>query len=159
MGEIKNVKHFGVDQLENELKTPIQEDRQAWRILEKLAECFIDVSRGVDNIKLEVFGNGVPGGLKAQVIRVMTEMESMQAKQDSIESKLDLIIQSTLEDKKTKSDIENKVQERKDSFQGFIDWFSNKVLPSVVSYIIMTCMLIFAFAVVWASGLVKLSLP
>ena len=159
MGETKHIRHFGLDQLENELQTPIENDKQAWRILEKLAECFIDSSRSIDNIKIEVYGNGVPGGLKAQVITLLDKIESIQDNQSRMEEKLDATILRTSNKDERQIMVETAKQERKDSFDGLVDWFKDKVLPSVVSYVIMTGMLIFAFAVVWASGLVKVSAP
>lgn len=106
------------EQLLNELETPITTNKQSWRILERLATCFVSVARDVVDISIELYGNGTPGGLKVEVMNIGRDIKDIK---DYIEE------QKTMPHTRR---AEDSVQQ--DDFQKFTKWLIDKIVPPLV---------------------------
>lgn len=104
------------EQLLNELETPITTNKQSWRILEKLATCFVSVARDVVSISIELYGNGTPGGLKVEVMNIARDIKDIK---EYIEE------QKTIPHTRRDGDTD-------DDFQKFTKWLIDKILPPLV---------------------------
>lgn len=139
MSEIKNTNKVCVEILSKALEEPITTDRQSYYILERLAGCFVEVARDVRNTTIEVYGNGVPGGLKAEVASIRMEIASI--KEDIGEGMSD-IKQMIAEDRI----LLNKPKEA-DPFSRLLSWAVDKLLPHLVTAIIATVTSIIIWAI------------
>lgn len=169
MPDARNVERVCIDVLTEALNKPITTPKQSYYLLEKLALCFVSVARDVSSISHEVYGNGIPGGLKAQVQQLMNNQKSIESKQDSIEDKLDLIrtelfnerLRVSNREQSQDNKLENLANEtaRKDTFNVVVKWFADKVLPGIVSFIVTIVITAISILIAMSSGWVIVTLP
>lgn len=108
-----------IQSLSNELVKPITSAKQAYYIIGLLGQYYVSMyelqqQRHEEFVTLakEVYGNGVPGGIKLKV--------------SSIETKLDAL----------KIVIEQE-QKQPDTFKRVVSWFVDKVLPTLTGMAII----------------------
>lgn len=121
------------EQLLKELETPITTNKQSWRILEKLATCFVSVAKDVVDISVELYGNGTPGGLKVEVMNIGRDIKDIK---DYIE-----------EQKAAPHTRRSNDAFEQDDFQKFTRWLVDKVIPPLVVGAIVTIMNVILFAI------------
>lgn len=170
--EMKNHKKVCVDLLEEELKTPITTQVRAWRIIERLAACFVSQTRSHQNLALEVYGNGTPGGLKKRMIDLengQANLESGQVRLEEGQQRIENQIQEMnknimaglikrtnqdFQDYETNKNIRQKTELEKhdiedseddDWFRGIVKWFVDKCLPGLVNGLILLIISALAF--------------
>lgn len=174
MTDVRTTDKVCVEVLSEALSTPITTSKQSYYILERLALCFVSVARDVSALSKEVYGNGVPGGLKAQVQALAQSQIEIKIQQEYILKKIDMlreeltnerikrasreeeILKKTVDDR---HDLEEMNKDRKDTFDGIVKWFADKVLPSLVIFTLTTLGIGFAILVAMSSGLVTVTFP
>jgi hypothetical protein len=111
------------DLLEKELQKPITSAKQSYRILELTAMGIVSLTRQQYTISKELYGNGVPGGVKGEVASV----KAAQAETQKDVNEMKLLMSSSI------SPIKVKEEPPKLSWADtFIKWFADKVLPALV---------------------------
>lgn len=111
-----------VDLLEEEMLRPKKRPRllDVYSTLLRLAQCFVATTRQVDEMSNEVYGNGVPGGLKLQVSQLCNDMaEVKKYMKESSQIKYG---------RRTEDEGDDK-----DTFATAVKWFVDKVLPTLVT--------------------------
>ena len=142
----KHIQKVCVEQLQKELgKGDIKTAKRGWDLFYRYLSCFIAVSKQVDNLTIELYGNGTPGGIKQDVALVLQKVEDIS--KDLEEMKKD-----AKEDRKhygkRKSDLPTTTKE-KDTFDKLIYWFIDKILPSIViAFIILVANIVLLGAAV-----------
>lgn len=126
----KDIKKVCVAQLEAELlrEGSIKTPKQGWALFYRYLSCFVAVAKQVDNITLELYGNGTPGGLKQDVAILLEKVTTLTE-----------LVRST-DDKggtrptygRRSSDLPQQLPVDRDSFAQVIRWFVDKVLPAVI---------------------------
>lgn len=117
-----------IDLLKHELEKPIKASAQAWRLLERLAEAFIAMSDDVNDLSTELYGNGVPGGMKIQLIRLLDDV----------------------------AEIKEKLLPMKGStFDTFVKWFVDKVLPALIVFAITSFIQVSVFVIAFLVAVVN----
>lgn len=111
------------DLLEKELQKPITSSKQSYRILELTAMGIVSLTRQQYTISKELYGNGVPGGVKGEV----ASMKAAQVETQKDISEMKLLMSSSISPVKVKD--EPKTLSWADTF---IKWFVDKVLPALV---------------------------
>lgn len=101
------------DILKNELTSEITSQKQAYKIIGLLATCFVSVAEDQTVIAREIYGNGEPGGLKLEVMKVNERLSD---------------IHEYIEEEKASK----QVQQQSSSFDRFVKWAVDKVLPPLV---------------------------
>jgi len=125
------------EQLSKELEMPITTNKQSWRILEKLATCFIAVAKDVVEISNELYGNGTPGGLKVDMINIARDIREIR---EYIEA------QKTAQHTRRLGDPG--LETIPDDFQVFTKWLVDKIVPPLVVGAIVTAVNVVLFAIV-----------
>ena len=148
MSESKNTNKVCVEILSKALEEPITTDMQAYYILERLASCFVEVARDVRNTTIEVYGNGTPGGLKAEVASIRDELAGL--KKDIDRGMAD--IKQMISDDRVEL---HKPKEDSDSFKKVTIWIVDKLLPHMITAIISVIVGI----LIWAIRLGAVSAP
>lgn len=100
---------------------PIKSDQEAWQVIQHLAACFVFVAFQVDQLGLEVYGNGNPGGMKAELLVISKRVVALS----KMTKELTPILRRM------------SLRQPKSSFDRFKVWLSDKVAPSVVTFIVM----------------------
>ena len=98
------------DLLKKEIDGEITTAKQAYKIIGMLATCFVSVAEDSTVMAREIYGNGEPGGLKLEVAKINDKLTSIH---EYIE-----------EEKKSKT--------YGSSFDHFVKWMVDKILPSLV---------------------------
>lgn len=124
-------------------------------MLHMLATCFVSLAHDTSAIASEVYGNGVPGGLKLEMVVIKEKIERLDTQLASIADYIE-------EDKKVKYGRRqgDPVVGDQDTFKSMLKWFVDKVLPSLVGgliiFIINTILFISAFMLALANGWITL---
>lgn len=115
-------------------KGAVVDAKRAYRVLELVGNCLLPISRDVDALTIQVFGNGTPGGLRADVAALRNELQALR-----------LMLDDGRRDRR-KEDVEQPTLSDKITL-----WIIDKVLPTLVSQAILFIVLLLGAVFVWRS--------
>ena len=131
-----------VDLLEKELETPISTAKKSYRVLHLCAMGLISIGREQYTISKELYGNGVPGGIKQAVSNTQKDIADLTK-----------LIKSPV----SPIPLPPPPPQKADSFDGLVKWIVDKILPTLVIGVVLS--IIQALLWFWAmqNGLITIS--
>lgn len=155
MSQVSSNPKVCTQMLEELLVKEIKTNKEAWRVLHMLATCFVSLAHDTTAIASEVYGNGVPGGLKLDMVVIKEKIERLDEQMAGIANYIE-------KDKMVKYGRRqgDTAEGDQDTFKSILKWFSDKVLPSLVGgliiFIINTMLFVSAFMLALANGWIPL---
>lgn len=140
------MKKICADLLKEDASKGIKTPQDLYRVIERLVICFVSVVEEQNTQSLEIYGNGTPGGLKVAVLAIKEAQERMH---EDIEEIRDGLEKMELLDKQNTT-----------SFDKFVRWFIDKILPSIVItlflFVVNLLGIVFVVSTAISMGIVKI---
>lgn len=138
-----------VDLLEKELEKPITTAKQSYRIIQLTALGLVSMYREQYSISKELYGNGVPGGLKLELGNVQTRLVETQKDVNDLKK----LWSSSVTPPNQPS---TKEETKEDSFKGVVKWFVDKILPTLVIALLLATFNIILWLIAVKNGWIHL---
>lgn len=114
--------------LRDEIQKPIKSASQSWALTKLIGLCVVSITDDLSELREEVYGNGVPGGMKYQLMLITNDLE----------------------------DIKKQLAPKQDEgFKMFQKWFLDKILPPIIVFAITSFFQVSMFVIALMAAVVN----